>query len=272
MEWLCLGPNPGSLASKVDACYHQTVQVVYKSAQHPQRPACCPEVLALGIVWLWDFRVVWHWALGRPGHAGVRGNERAGRLASTTKITSGLQLGRAEVLRTLRNFLNMDRPEYHNIDRLKERGMEKGSGRRSTLRGRERSVFNQTSIGTVSRATYGRLLRDGAESFRALRWHLKRKLELYHHCTQSHLTDKRAFLENKQVNGLDEDKKWTETQAHCRNRNDCGRKHCESSNLKLIQPLWLTEELRPKRQRKRKAIQSDTFDTTRRTVAHLRCS
>ena len=30
-------------------------------------------------------------------------------------------LGRAEVLRCLRNFLNMDRPEHHSIDRLKER-------------------------------------------------------------------------------------------------------------------------------------------------------
>ena len=50
-----------------------------------------------------------------------------------------------------------------STDRLKERGVEKGSGRHSTLQGRERSVFNQTDIGTVSRATLGRLLRDGAE-------------------------------------------------------------------------------------------------------------
>ena len=98
-----------------------------------------------------------------PGHAGVSGNERADRLASTADITSGLQLGRAEVLRGLRNFLSMDKPEHHSIDRLKERGVEKGSGRHSTLQGRERSVFNQANIGTVSRATLGRLLRDGAE-------------------------------------------------------------------------------------------------------------
>ena len=58
-----------------------------------------------------------------PGHSGVSGKERAGRLASTGDITSGLQLGRAEVLRGLRNFLNMDRPEHHSIDRLKERGV-----------------------------------------------------------------------------------------------------------------------------------------------------
>ena len=84
-------------------------------------------------------------------------------LASTADITSGLQLGRAEVLRGLRNFLSTDKPEHHSIDHLKERGVEKGSGRHSTLQGRERSVFNQTNIGTVSRATLGRLLRDGAE-------------------------------------------------------------------------------------------------------------
>ena len=76
---------------------------------------------------------------------------------------SGLKVGRTEVLRGLRNFLNIDRPEHHSIDRLKERGVEKGSGRHSTLQGRERSVFKQANIGTVSRATLGRLLRDGAE-------------------------------------------------------------------------------------------------------------
>ena len=98
-----------------------------------------------------------------PLHAGVSGNERADRLASTADVTSGLQLGRAEVLRGLRSFLNMDRPEHHSIDRLKERGVEKGSGQHSTLQGREQSVFNQSNVGTVSMATLGRLLRDGAE-------------------------------------------------------------------------------------------------------------
>ena len=75
-----------------------------------------------------------------PGHAGVSGNERADRLASTADITSGLQLGKAEVLKSLRNFLNMGRPEHHSTDRLKERGVEKGSGQLSTLRGRERQI------------------------------------------------------------------------------------------------------------------------------------
>ena len=37
---------------------------------------------------------------------------------STADIESGQQLGRAEVLRGLRNFLIMDRPEHHSTDRL----------------------------------------------------------------------------------------------------------------------------------------------------------
>ena len=97
-----------------------------------------------------------------PGHAGVCGNEGADRLANTADITSGLQLGRAEVLRGLRNFLNMDRPEHHSTDRLKERGVEKGSGGHSTLQGRERSVFNQTNIDSVLMAALRGLLRGGA--------------------------------------------------------------------------------------------------------------
>ena len=106
-------------------------------------------------------RLLWAYC---PGHAGVSGNERVDRLASTEYITSDLQLGRAEVLRGLRNFLNMDRPEHHSIfDCLKERAVEKGSGRHSILQGLERFVLNQTNIGSVSRTTLGRLLRDGAE-------------------------------------------------------------------------------------------------------------
>ena len=58
-------------------------------------------------------RLLWIYC---PGHAGVSGNEPADRLANTADITSGLQLGRAVVLRGLMNFLNMDRPEHHSID------------------------------------------------------------------------------------------------------------------------------------------------------------
>ena len=105
-------------------------------------------------------RLVWIYC---PGHAGVSGNVQADSLVSTTNITSGVQLGRTKVLRGLKNFLNIGRPEHHSIDRLKERGVEKGSGRHSTLQCRERFEFNQTHIVAVSRATSGRLLRDWEE-------------------------------------------------------------------------------------------------------------
>ena len=56
--------------------------------------------------------------------------------------------------------LKMERSRYHSTDHLNERGVEKGSGGHSTLRGRGRSVFNQADIRTVSRATLGRQLRE----------------------------------------------------------------------------------------------------------------
>ena len=70
-------------------------------------------------------RLLWIYC---PWQTGVDGDKRADRLASTADIASSLQLGRADVPRGLRNFLNMDRPEHHSIDRLKERGVEKESG------------------------------------------------------------------------------------------------------------------------------------------------
>ena len=39
--------------------------------------------------------------------------------------------------------------------------MERGSARRSSLTGRDRAIVSQTNIGTVSKATLGKLLRDG---------------------------------------------------------------------------------------------------------------
>ena len=96
-------------------------------------------------------------------HTAMQSSATKTSVDQLSDITSGLQLGRAEVLRGLRNFLNMDRPEHHSIDHLKERGAEKRSGRHSTLQGRERSVFSEANIRNGSSATLGRLLRSGAE-------------------------------------------------------------------------------------------------------------
>ena len=55
-----------------------------------------------------------------PGHAGVGGNEQADRLAKATDITTGLQFSRAKMLKSLRNFLNTDTPQYHSTNHLKK--------------------------------------------------------------------------------------------------------------------------------------------------------
>ena len=47
-----------------------------------------------------------------------------------------------------------------------EKGVERGSARRSSLKGRERAVVSQTNTKTISQATLGKL-RDGVERIRA---------------------------------------------------------------------------------------------------------
>ena len=97
-------------------------------------------------------------------HAGVKGNDRGDRLLGKATLTSGFfLLGRSEVLRSLRHYLRVQSQRHHNIDRLEERGVERGSARRSSLKGRERAIVNQTNIGTVSKAILGKHLREGME-------------------------------------------------------------------------------------------------------------
>ena len=51
----------------------------------------------------------------------------------------------------------------HHNNRLEERGVKRGSARRSSLKGREKAIVNPTNIGTLSKAKLGKLLRDGVE-------------------------------------------------------------------------------------------------------------
>ena len=73
-----------------------------------------------------------------PGHARMEGNDWADRLVGKATFTSGLLLGRSEMLRRLRQFLWAQSQGHHIIDHLEERGVEKGSARRSSLKGWER--------------------------------------------------------------------------------------------------------------------------------------
>ena len=105
-------------------------------------------------------KLVWIYC---PGHAGVRGNERADSLARKAAITRGLRLGKSEVLGRLRRRLQVQSQAHYIIERLEERGIGRGSARRSTLKGRDRAIFNQTNIGHVSKETLRTLLKDGME-------------------------------------------------------------------------------------------------------------
>ena len=55
----------------------------------------------------------------------MKGDNRADRLAGKAVI-SGLRLGRSEVLRSLRLYLWAQSQGHHTIDRLEERGAERG--------------------------------------------------------------------------------------------------------------------------------------------------
>ena len=61
----------------------------------------------------------------------------------------------SEVLRTLRHDPRAQSQGHHTVGRLEERGVDRGSSRRPSLKGRERAIVNQTNIGTVSKATLG---------------------------------------------------------------------------------------------------------------------
>ena len=86
-----------------------------------------------------------------PGHAGVKGNKRADRLAGKATLQlASRKIWSVEKLETL---------PAGTKHRLEERGVETGSVRRSSLKGRETAI----DTGTVSKATLGKLLRDGVE-------------------------------------------------------------------------------------------------------------
>ena len=78
-------------------------------------------------------------------------------------LTRWVAGAKSEVLRSSRHYLRAQSQGHHTIDRLEERGVERESARRSSLKEREKAIINQTNIETVSKATLGKLLRDGVE-------------------------------------------------------------------------------------------------------------
>ena len=64
-----------------------------------------------------------------PGHARVKKNDRADRLAAKATLTSGLLIGKSEVLRSLRHYLQAQTQGHHTIDRLEGIDVERESAR-----------------------------------------------------------------------------------------------------------------------------------------------
>ena len=65
----------------------------------------------------------------------------------------------------VRHYLWAQSQGHHTIDHLEERGTERGSARRSSLKGQERAIIIQLNIGTISKAALGNLLRDRVKRF-----------------------------------------------------------------------------------------------------------
>jgi len=61
-----------------------------------------------------------------PGHAGVKGNNRADKLAGKATLRICLLLGRSEVLSNFGHYLRAQSQGHHTIDHLEERGVERG--------------------------------------------------------------------------------------------------------------------------------------------------
>ena len=102
-------------------------------------------------------RLLWIYC---PGHAGVRGNERADSLASRAPIIGDITMDKKDVLKSLYDhFLRKDTVlEEDAICRFREFGIRPGESRTSRLRGRVRSESNQRATGTISMHTLRHVL------------------------------------------------------------------------------------------------------------------
>ena len=111
-----------------------------------------------------------------PGHAGVRGNERADALAGEATNESTLTLDPPTVLALVSEHINLTRVDTDFTTHcLKESGVPRGAGRKCNLRGQARRISNQLLTGTVSPST--------------LSWLLQRRDELLWLCPQCNDSD-----------------------------------------------------------------------------------
>ena len=86
-----------------------------------------------------------------PGTHGVHGNERADKLAGMADIAGELTLDPPTVLSLVKDLLEKKRIYTSNTtDILKGKGIQRGAGRKSDLRGSTRRISNQLLMETIS--------------------------------------------------------------------------------------------------------------------------
>ena len=116
---------------------------------------------------MWQFRASEARCMTVYGYLQARnqGHHAIDRLEETGSARRPSLKGRerAKTVLKLQNYLREQSQGHHAIDRQEERGVERGSARRPSLKGRERAIVSQTNTGAVSKATLGKLLRDGVE-------------------------------------------------------------------------------------------------------------
>ena len=97
-------------------------------------------------------RLIWIFS---PGHAGVKGNERADSLAGDAVIDNNLTLDPPTVLQCITQQLITARPSSssYTLSLLKDKGVQLGEGATCTHRGATRRRQNQLLMETVSLQT-----------------------------------------------------------------------------------------------------------------------
>jgi glyoxylase-like metal-dependent hydrolase (beta-lactamase superfamily II) len=95
-----------------------------------------------------------------PGHAGVKGNERADRLAGKATMESGQSMDRSDILHAIKEASREnDSPkdiESVSLTRLYEHQVERGVAREERFSGSQRRIVNQHRTGVVSRFRRGK--------------------------------------------------------------------------------------------------------------------